>query len=418
MRSNRAGFLALLGLIAACGSDGAAPAGDPGTTPPTGSGGVTAPVPAGGGAGAASTASGQTGAGAAAGGAGAVAGSTGATAGTSSSAAGGGSVASPAGSGAAGATPPGPDATAGTGAAGDSAGAAGAAAAGTGANQGPVEACDPADQTAEAEDVPLESIRGSSNPAPIAPAKGPLKPVIEHDPGLSTHTVYRPAELGDAPLPIVVWANGGCIKNGTMFSRFLLEIASHGYVIVADGEPNGSGMGPLETNGEPQKQALDWITAENERPCSKFYRKLDTTKIAAMGQSCGGLMTMGISGDKRLSTVVIWNSGMFERDEAIYAGLHAPMAYFIGGMEDVAYAQAEEDFAAIETVPLFYGNAPVGHMATYSEDNGGLFAQVGIAWLNWQLKGDQTDNGGKKFEGPDCGLCKDSMWTIEKKNMQ
>ena len=281
----------------------------------------------------------------------------------------------------------------------------------------PPAACNPADMLPEAKQVPLDSITGSSNSSPIVPAKGPIMPVIESDPGLATHTVYRPMTLEDKKYPIVVWANGGCIKNGTMFSRFLLEIASHGFVIVAEGKPNGSGMGPLETNGVPQTQAMDWIVKEADRPCSKYYRKLDTSKIAAMGQSCGGLMTLGASGDERLTTVVIWNSGMFERDQKIYMGLHTPIAYFIGGPDDVAYPQAEADFEAINTVPLFYGNNPVGHTGTYAQDNGGEFAQVGISWLKWQLYGDTTASAGGMFTGADCGLCKNSKWTVKKKNM-
>jgi hypothetical protein len=360
----------------------------------------------------------------------AVVGGTGASAAAGSSAPRAGAAALGGSSAVAGSTGAGPGGSAGTGGVpaspgdiGPIAGSSGsppvAGAAGAPAEpEPPAVACNPADATPEAKAVPLTSITGSSNSAPIVPALGPLMPVIEHDPGLATHTVYRPMTFGDTKYPVVVWANGGCIKNGTMFSRFLLEIASHGFVIVADGVPNGSGMGPLETNGVPQKQALDWIVAENERPCSKFYRKLDTTKIAAMGQSCGGLMTLGVSGDPRLSTVVIWNSGMFEPDEKIYMGLHTPIAYFIGGPDDVAYAQAETDVAAINTVPLFYGNLPVGHSGTYSQDNGGEFARVGIGWLKWQLYGDKTEAGEKMFVGADCALCKGTMWTIEKKMME
>jgi hypothetical protein len=270
----------------------------------------------------------------------------------------------------------------------------------------------------EAENVPLDSISGSSNPAPIVPAKGPLMPVVEHDPGLDTHTVYRPMQLGEQKYPLIVWANGGCVKNGTMFARFLLEIASHGFVIVADGKPNGSGGGSLSTDGGPQTAAMDWIVAENDRPCSKYYHKLETTKIAAMGQSCGGLMTLGASGDPRLTTIMIWNSGLFQADQKIYSGLHTPVAYIIGGPDDVAYPQAETDYAAINNVPIFYGNNPVGHTGTYAQDNGGEFAQVGIAWLKWQLYGEMSPTTSGMFLGADCALCKDSTWTVEKKMME
>ena len=89
----------------------------------------------------------------------------------------------------------------------------------------PAVACNPADMLPEAQNVPLDSIRGSSNPAAIVPAKGPLPPVVEQDPGIDTQTVYRPMTL-EGKLPIIVWANCGCAKNGTMFARFLLEIAT------------------------------------------------------------------------------------------------------------------------------------------------------------------------------------------------
>lgn len=306
-------------------------------------------------------------------------------------------------------------------AAAGSGGSATAAAAGSGGVPGaaepPAEACNPADKTADAKVVDTGSYTDMGGA--LTPVKGPEMPLVETDPGLNDYTIYRPATLAEGKkYPPIVWANGGCGKDGLMFARFLLEIASHGFVIVAWGTPNGTGMGDLTTNGVPQTMALDWVMKEAERPCSKYYRKLDTTKIAAMGQSCGGLMTLGASGDKRLSTVVIWNSGMFDRDQKIYMGLHTPMAYFIGGMDDVAYPQAQDDFAAINTVPIFYGNTPVGHFATYSQANGGEFARVGIGWLKWQLYGDESETGGKMFVGKDCALCTDSKWTVEKKMME
>ncbi len=387
---------ALSCALGACTSD--APAADAGPALAAGSGGAgtgagapAAPTPAAGAGGAQSSGAGSGAAGGGAGGAGAAA------------------------SGAGGAPAAGSGTAAGAGAA--AAGAGGVAGA-SGAAEPPPVACNPADMLPEAKPVSIDSISGSSNPSPIVPAKGPLMPVVEHDPGLNTHTVYRPMMLEEKKYPIIVWANGGCIKNGTMFSRFLLEITSHGFVVVADGQPNGSGMGPLETNGEPQIQAMDWIIKENDRPCSKYYRKLDTTKIAAMGQSCGGLMTLGASSDERLTTLMIWNSGMFERDQMIYMGLHTPIAYIIGGPDDVAYPQAEADFAAIENVPVFYGNLPVGHSGTYAQDNGGEFAQVAIAWLKWQLYGEMSPMTSGMFVGADCGLCKNAMWTVEKKNME
>jgi hypothetical protein len=280
---------------------------------------------------------------------------------------------------------------------------------------GPTVACNPADKKPEPTNMPITSIKRYQGMT-VAPAKGPYKPVLESDPGFPDWTVYRPEKLGDIKHPILVWANGGCSKDGTYFSKFLLEVASYGFVAVADGKPNGSGTRPLGSDGAPQISALDWIIKENERPCSQYYHKLDVSKTAAAGQSCGGLMTLGASKDKRLSTVIIFNSGLFERDQAIYSGLHAPMAYFIGGSSDIAFDQAEADVKAISTVPLFYGNLDVGHFATWAQDNAGEFGRVGVSWLKWKLMADPAAE--KMFAGPDCELCKPpSMWKVAKKMM-
>jgi hypothetical protein len=48
------------------------------------------------------------------------------------------------------------------------------------------------------------------------------------------------------------------------------------------------------------------------------------------------------------------------------------------------------------------------------QPNGGLEASVAVSGLDWQLKGDAQ--AAQRFTGPDCGLCQDSRWRIERKN--
>jgi len=280
----------------------------------------------------------------------------------------------------------------------------------------PAVACNPADKKPDPKNFPAENIQRYKG-MKLATPTGPYGFVIETDPAMPEYTIYRPMKMGELKHPVMVWANGGCSKDGTYFSKWLMELVSHGFVVVSDGTPNGSGSRSLGPDGAPQIKALDWIIAENERPCSQYYHKLDVTKTAASGQSCGGLMSLGASSDKRLTTVVIFNSGLFEADEKIYSGLHTPVAYFIGGKDDVAYAQAETDVKAINKVPLFYGNLDVGHFATWAEDNAGEFGRVGVSWFKWQLMGDAAAE--KMFVGADCELCKPpSKWTVQKKMMQ
>ncbi|MGA8767745.1 MAG: hypothetical protein WB559_12065, partial [Candidatus Acidiferrales bacterium] len=57
----------------------------------------------------------------------------------------------------------------------------------------------------------------------------------------------------------------------------------------------------------------------------------------------------------------------------------------------------------------------VTHGGTYRQPNGGEFSGVAVAWLNWQLKGDQR--AGLMFKGANCGLCVNPRWVVRKKNI-
>ncbi len=280
-----------------------------------------------------------------------------------------------------------------------------------------------------------------------APPTGPNKVVVEHDPGLATHTVYRPENLGSSKHPLLVWGEGGCAKNGLTFPKYLSEIASYGFVIVADGPPviraengpgapgpgrggppnaaaNGRGGPPAMpsnmTDGTALIQAMDWMSKEVADPKSRFYQKVDTTHVAAMGMSCGGLMSYGASADPRIATVGIWNSGLIQPDEKIIAGLHSSVIIVTGGESDIAYKNGKRDFDTMpERVPIFYGSyQPVGHGGTYNEDNGGAFGAVAVAWLKWQLMNDSSATGKGYFLGPQCSLCKDSKWQINSRSLR
>jgi poly(3-hydroxybutyrate) depolymerase len=90
------------------------------------------------------------------------------------------------------------------------------------------------------------------------------------------------------------------------------------------------------------------------------------------------------------------------------------MLYLIGGEKDQAHRGAEGDFEAIQKVPVFNANTPVGHGGTWQQPGGGAMGKVAIDWLNWRLKGDAA--AAKTFNGDPCGLCKDTAWTVKRKN--
>jgi dienelactone hydrolase len=282
-------------------------------------------------------------------------------------------------------------------------------------------------------------------PPPRSTAPGPHAVTVESYPTLPMHTAYHPANL-DAfgpsnLLPIVSWGNGACVRNGTAFLGFLTQIASHGYLAIsigpkdapagaARGQGGAAGAAPAERPIDDQMllDAVDWAIAQNADPSSRFYRKVDTTKVAVMGQSCGGLQAIAVSHDPRVTTSVIWNSGVLPATGTSPARnlsratkdsldrLHAPIAYFIGGPTDVAYPNAEDDFARITKVPVFKANLNVGHGGTYRDPGGGWFGEVAVAWLDWRLKG--RDDAARWFAGADCRLCTNPIWSVEKKGMR
>ncbi len=280
------------------------------------------------------------------------------------------------------------------------------------------------------------------------PPTGPFAVVVEHDRGLASHTIYRPSELSMDEHPVLVWGEGGCAKNGLMFPEYLSEIASHGFVVIADGPPlsrpagapgagggppaggpppRGGGDGPpadrfTMVNGTALVAAMDWLEAQSKRRDSRFYGKVNVERIAAMGMSCGGLMSYGASNDPRVATVGIWNSGLFEdaRNAAVYAGLHSPVIIVTGGESDIAYANGKRDFEVMPArIPVFYGVHPsVGHGGTYNQDNGGPFGVVAVAWLKWQLQGDTSAAGRGYFVGDDRGICKDAAWQVAARGLR
>jgi dienelactone hydrolase len=275
-----------------------------------------------------------------------------------------------------------------------------------------------------------------------AVAPGPHAVTAESYSTLPMHTAYHPTMLdsfGPAKrLPIVSWGNGACARNGSAFATFLTQIASHGYLAIAIG-PEGGGARAQGAGGAAPAaprtiddamliEAVDWAIKENGDRSSRFYNRIDTTKVAVMGQSCGGLQALAVSYDPRVTTTVVMNSGALPADSKSPAlgqtagnkeslkRLHGPTAYIIGGPSDVAYPNAEDDFARITTVPVFKANLNVGHGGTYRQPGGGWFGEVAVAWLDYQLKG--SAEAAEWFVGADCRLCTEPVWSIQKKGMR
>jgi dienelactone hydrolase len=264
---------------------------------------------------------------------------------------------------------------------------------------------------------------------------GPQSAIVYSDASLPTHTIYRPENLRDR-YPIVLWGNGSCVDSNFSYREFLAEVASHGFIVLAIGPYRDSPAPrtprpadpaewpPFETRYSQMFDALEWISAENTRQDSQFQDKVSVDKVAVMGHSCGGLQAVKASVDPRVTTALVLNSGMMadgdqymirhELERSILGEMHAPIAYFIGGESDIAHANAEDDWQALQKLDIaaINANMDVGHGATYHLPNGGPFAAGPLAWLRWQLQGDAQARA--MFEGAECGFCTDSAWSLRR----
>jgi predicted dienelactone hydrolase len=233
----------------------------------------------------------------------------------------------------------------------------------------------------------------------------------------------------------VLWGNGSCVDSSFGYREFLAEVASHGFIVVALGpwrdtpaprQPRSEDPAlwpPFETSWTGLFDGLDWLVAESAREGSELAGHVTTDRVAVMGHSCGGLQAIRASVDARVDTVLVLNSGMMPTDadqymqrhdvqRSILNDMHAPIAYFIGGESDIAYANAEIDWQELQALdlPAINANLDVGHGATYDQPQGGPFAAGPLAWLKWQLQDDAAARA--MFVGDDCGFCANTDWRL------
>ncbi|MBL8813052.1 MAG: hypothetical protein JNM43_22985 [Planctomycetaceae bacterium] len=262
--------------------------------------------------------------------------------------------------------------------------------------------------------------------------QGPYSAIATESPLLAGMTIYRPQDLSafgtERKLPVLLWGNGACANTTEEHKNFLNEIASHGYIVLGIGLlseiEQRSDASRERTTSAQMLAALDWIIAENAKSDSVYSGKIDTTKVAAMGMSCGGLQAIEISGDPRITTTVVCNSGVLPAPSQMAAmpkltkddlkKFHGPVLYLMGGPTDIAYKNAMDDYSRVDHIPIVMTNLDVGHGGTYRKPHGGEYTPVALAWLDWQLKGNQESS--RMFLGENSQLKLSQTWTIETKN--
>src|SRR5690606_11672096 len=263
--------------------------------------------------------------------------------------------------------------------------------------------------------------------APLA-EPGPYDVVSEPAFGAPGLVTFRPADLAAFPardsLPVVAWGNGGCAINTGRYAGFLETIASHGFLVLGTAPVEGEDR--RQATADDLRAALDWAEREAARDGSPLRGKIATDRMAVMGQSCGGALSITLGADPRVDTIGVFNSGVqppsvdaprgpFPTTDAL-ADLHGPVLLVNGHERDFMMAASAANFEVIDHVPVFYGaRLDAGHTATAFHPGGGAFANVASSWLRYVLKDDAA--AGRMFVGDDCGLCTNPNWETRSKGL-
>jgi dienelactone hydrolase len=246
----------------------------------------------------------------------------------------------------------------------------------------------------------------------------------EGDASLPDHTIIRPADVNAVPfkMPIVVWGNGGCRDSNEEFHYFLMHFAAYGYFVIANGQPQNpyhpEELGGL-VNPQPQKlvAGIDWAF----KHAAELH--LDTSRVAVMGQSCGGWEATDASADKRVGTTVIWDSGASPYHPQGVTALHAPVLYAYGGTSDYAEAFPLASYQATSVPTVLASHDQAGHTGMWDDPSDGTPPPgpyqneplvIAPHWLNFIFYGHAADRG--YFLGSACGLCTRPEWTVQSKN--
>ena len=155
-------------------------------------------------------------------------------------------------------------------------------------------------------------------------------------------------------------------------------------------------------------KGLDFMFAANDDPSSKYYQKIDTTKVGAMGHSQGGMATASASSDPRVNAVILFNGGTTASKPFLA----------ISGDRDLFTTAASQLANPVNAAPrgaafLFYHMVPTtlpsgeptgpsaGHLTLMMEPERVVEATVG--WWDMVLKDDATARD--LYIGDSCGLC-------------
>lgn len=238
-----------------------------------------------------------------------------------------------------------------------------------------------------------------------------------------THPVDLSAKGG--LLPVVVWANGGCLRSDVAWIPLFDRWASAGFVVLSlsvAGDDTELTSALTSTEKADHAALLDWAVQANAS--GPYAEKLDLSRIVIAGNSCGGVTSLEVaSEDKRPAAVFVLSgsSAVGSVDTAIMERLQVPVAYVTGSLaEDVAAPNARDDYAAVkDDLPAMWISRKAGDHFTISSDPElqPQNAEIALNWMDLVLYG--TRQAFETLTSPNvCDLCTPGDWTVMSKRIE
>jgi hypothetical protein len=256
----------------------------------------------------------------------------------------------------------------------------------------------------------------------------PLATTVDSPPDLPGYDVIRPTKLGAVGrrLPVIVWANGGCVRYDGVWMPLLQRWAAAGYFVIAIGTPPAGSSSNAITTVADQQAAIDWAVAQNKAVGSRYAGRLDLKRIAAAGNSCGGVTAVQLTGiDRRVTTTfVLSGSGSLPgtpRAEAqrVMSAVTVPIAYVTGGPEDISRANVQQDYGDLGNgVPAYVALRASADHPTVSTTESILVdevAPISIDWFALSFYGSRPAL--KALTTDPCPACAPDLWTVMHKNL-
>ncbi len=218
---------------------------------------------------------------------------------------------------------------------------------------------------------------------------------------------FYPAELeqGEAPWPVVVFANGTGV-GASRYKALFKHLASWGFIVLGNEDPS-------TCTGASAEATLVWLLEQNSDQDSVFYQKVDTKHIGISGHSQGSVAVFNAVSEQPHGTMFTCAVSLSptQLDVAVAIGLNydpgkmsVPTLILAASENDVITPEGVRELSDVipaDTITALRPGMDHGKML-YSADG------YVTAWFLWLLQDDQE--AAKAFVGDNAELLNNSLY--------